>query len=458
MSVSFVKKCTLACVLLLGYQTMHALSSKSKNDYFPLYTTLQPHEFLHTQVKEIIHGRTDETDKRNRLGISLSPFGQSADMGRDINNDTRNLGSLPDRWGMIGLLLGNLPIKQTLPVTLTSARNTLLPGAQVGFDDETVMDESQEFGFFSMPATYRRRGLRAKFSVGIFEDLGISVEVGASDINFTVTTFQSLSVSPHKCLDSAQYPQLTQGNVDKNLMCKIQEISNDIGLNLCDFHKTSIEDVRLHLFWRRAFEINKDKNTWENFLLIPYFDLGATFGSGREVEGYEAFGQPFGNNGHHSIGLDAGINIDFFETIEIGGEVGITHFFQKDFNDMFIPTSEHQRGIFPFKTNVTIDPGFNWHFALKLNAHHFLERLSFYFQWAIIEHQADKIHLRGDCDPAFKPKALECASPWKAQVINTALNYDISPHVGLGFAWQAPVSQRNVFKSTTVMFGINFVF
>jgi len=273
MSVSFFKKCALACVLLLGSHVMHALTSKSKNDPFPLFTTLQPQEYLQTRIKDQLNGRTDEEDKLNHLGISITPFGQNADVGKNINGEERNLGSLTDRWGMIGLLLGDLPTGQTLPSILTTARNVLFPGAPVGFDDETVMDPKQEFGFFSIPATYRRRGLRARFSVGLFEDLGIAVEVGASDINFTVTAFTYPPEATFPCLDKDQYPNLTNDNVQKYLMCKFKEISKEIGLNLCDFHKASIEDVRMHLYWRRALKSTKMTNRGHTFYSYHFLIL-----------------------------------------------------------------------------------------------------------------------------------------------------------------------------------------
>ena len=86
-----------------------------------------------------------------------------------------------------------------------------------------------------------------------------------------------------------------------------------------------------------------------------------------------------------------------------------------------------------------------------------MDKLSFYFQWVIMEHKNDKITVCNG-DDAFKPEALESKSGWKAQVINTAINYDISPNVGLGVAWQAPISQKNVFRSTSLLFGLNLTF
>lgn len=459
MSIPFVKKCAVVCVLLLGYQAAQALSSKSRNDYFPLYTTLEPHAYLYTRTKEQLHGRNENEDeeKLNKFSFSISPFAQNADIGKNINDKDSELGSLNAPWSMLGLLMGAIPEGKSLPGTLTTARATLFPtvAPTQQLEAETVIDRTEKFGFFEFPATYRKRGIRCELSVGLTDDLGFSVQAGASDINFTVTEFKDLTSG--SSISAPDYPNVTEANVNNVLMNNLQNIANDLELNLCNFHKSAVEDIRFNLFWRHAFEINKDEKGWPQFLFIPFLSFGASIAAGKEMDPCDAFDLPFGNNGHNSIGFQAGINLDFTKTIEIGAEIGVTHFFENQFNNFPVPTSKLQSGIFPFKTSVDIDPGHNWHFGMKLNAHHFLDKLSFYFQWVILEHKNDKICLQS-ADCAFKPEVLECRSNWKAQVVNTALNYDISPNISLGFLWQAPVSQRNVFRSTTAMFGLNVTF
>ena len=467
MSISLIKKYALIYLLLLGCQTAQALSVLSKNDNFPLYTTRDPHAFLYTRIKEQLHGRTEEKDKRNKFSLAISPFGQNADIGRNIDNISTELGNMSGKWSMLGLLMGPTPSGKTLAPTLQAARTTLFPTvpASTPLNIEGVSDEPNEkFGFFEFPATYRKRGLRCQLSVGIFDDLGISIEAGVADINFTVEKFDNLTDSLPLCLTDAG---ITKAQVEESLMCKLKEIACELGLDLSNFHKNSIEDVRFNLFWRHAFEVNQDNKEWPAFLFIPYLSCGFSAAVGDKKKTAEAFGLPFGNNEHNSAGLTAGINIDFTETIEIGGEVGFTHFFDKHFRDFPVPTSKLQQGIFPFKTNVKVSPGHNWHFGLKMSAHHFLDKLSFYFQWVILEHKNDRITINGcdndktvidDCTTVFKPSVLENISGWKSQMITTALNYDISPNISIGFLWQAPVSQRNVFRSTTIMFGLNLVY
>ncbi len=142
-----------------------------------------------------------------------------------------------------------------------------------------------------------------------------------------------------------------------------------------------------------------------------------------------------------------------------GAEVGMTYFFERDFEKFRLPTSCFQQGIFPFATSVSVHPGYNWHFGAKLSAYHFLDRLSMWFQYIQMEHKPDDITLR-KCEDAdfFMPEVLEKVTGFKVKLINAALNYDISPNIGLGLLWQAPLTQRNAYRSSTVMFSFNATF
>jgi len=438
---------------------------------------MEPHAYLHTRTKAQLHRRNTKENKLNKFSFYISPFGQNANIGKDFDNNDSELGNLNERWSMIGLLMGDIPTGQSYTTTPQAARNFLFnpdaPTSTTVLNVPEAIDCDKKFGFFKFPACYKKRGIRWQFSVGLTEDLGFMFQGGASSINFNVlgnptdatgTTLTgccgvNLTEDPADCVARAAvtYPNLTKADVNEYLMCKLKTIAQELNRDLCDFHKTAVEDMRISLFWRHAFEINTGSREWPPFLLIPYFSVGATLASGKERDPLRAFALSHGNNGHNAISALGGINLDFTETIEIGMEAGGTHFFDNSFNNYPVPTSCLQSGIYPFTTGVTISPGFNWHFGLKLNAHHFLDKLSFYFQWIIMEHMKDEVCI-ANADTAFKHEVLECRSPWKAQVINTALNYDISPNIALGFLWQAPVCQRNVFRSTTVMLGLNFTF
>ena len=85
------------------------------------------------------------------------------------------------------------------------------------------------------------------------------------------------------------------------------------------------------------------------------------------------------------------MDLDFINSVTFGGEVGATYFFKRTISDFRVPNSKYQTGIFPFSTDVTVSPGFNWHFAAKMSAYHFLDRLSFYFQYLYVHHESDHL-------------------------------------------------------------------
>jgi hypothetical protein len=254
-------------------------------------------------------------------------------------------------------------------------------------------------------------------------------------------------------------PLMTIPNVNGFLMEQLDNIADDIKLNIGDLIQTSSEEVRLNLFWRHAFELNPDTNKWSHFLLIPYCEVAGGFSPGKKNNPSQLFAVPFGNNGHPSVGITTGINFDFVETIEVGGEIGFTHFFKRNFDNYRVPNSKFQTNIFPFTTNVAIQPGNNWYFCARIAAYHFLGHLSMHFEWIVIDHKQDKISLRTpDPKGIFLPEVLEKRTTFKAKLGNIGFNYDVSPNIGLGFLWQMPFSQRNSYRSSTVMAGINVVF
>lgn len=463
-------------IILISSKMFGAISSYSKNDPYPVYTSLDPHTFLYTFQKQTLKGIPPIRDRQERLSLSISPFGQNADQGKDEDQCPIELGDLGGRWGMIGLLFGPLPEGQVLPPSLAAARNCLFPNVPAGtpITDPFAIDNNpsgSEFGFFSIPLVYRKRGLRCEFEAYLCHDLGLKVDIGVVDICQTATSFNDLTcnatlppcfttpIPPGGSFDPNN-PNLTINNVEQSLMDNLKPIAAQIGLDICpNFHKCSVEDIRGSLYWRHAFVINRgrDPEEWPLFLFTPFVSLDGSIAAGKERKRDQAFALSFGSNDHHAIGANAGIDIDFADTVEIGAEFGFAHFFDRSFCNMFIPTSKFQSGIYPFKTDVNIQPGSNWHFGAKMSAYHFLDYLSFFFQYVLIEHKHDRIILKKP-DPAFMPEILECHSGFKVHLANIAFNYDISPNICLGLLWQAPLKQANAYRSTTILFTLNITY
>ncbi len=448
--------------LTAGIFQLNALSSLSRNDPYPVFSSLDPQDFLLTHIKLQYKDPEFAKRKRDNAGISFSPFGQNAERGRDIDGNRSQLGDLKGRWGMIALLFGKIPPGQTLAPTLETALNNLFPGIAPGdLNDPNKIDPGQDFGFFSVPLKYRKRGVRLDLSANIIGGFGLNFQTGVVCMSQTSTGFiDETTCTPGSCPAFDPAP-ITGQDVEKYLMKEIKNISREIQLSLCDFSEVSVEEVRINLFWRNAFEINGDDDDWPHFLFIPFFELSGSVSPGDVKDPDKqlfnrAFALPFGNNDHSAIGFSAGLNFDFIQSMEIGAEVGTTYFFNQDFDNFRVPTSECQSGIFPFRTSISIRPGINWHFGAKLSAYHFLDRLSGWFQYIQMEHKQDDIRLR-KCEDIgfFLPEVLECVSGFKVRLANLALNYDISPNINLGLFAQLPLQQCNAYRSTTIMFSFN---
>jgi len=460
------------------------LTSLAKNDAYPVFTTLNLDDALLLTANQLTYKNILwEGKKKSRVGISITPFGQNANEGKTIRGDNpvparvdqnilinTQLGDLTGRPGMIALLYGAFPNGGTFPEqsypggptgALTIARQNLFPCFPTGpIEDEALIDPTQQFGYFSFPITYRKRGVRFELTTRFYGDFGLRIQTGVCTIQQVLE--DTINLTPNDtveqpCPEDTDHP-VNQATVNQFLMTELFNIANQMGLNLYNFIKTSSEELRFNLFWRHAYELNRDASTdWVHFLLIPYAQLSASVSPGKVKNSNVFLAAPFGNNGHTSYGFTVGCNFDFVDSIEFGGEVGFTAFAKKSFCDFRVPTSKFQTTLFPFTTDVTIKPGHNWHFGLRIAAYHFVENLSMYFEWLVIEHKQDSITLDNP-DPAFLPCYLEKTTSFKTKLGNVGFNYDISPNIGLGFLWQVPFSQRNTYRSSTIMGGINVTF
>jgi hypothetical protein len=291
-------------------------------------------------------------------------------------------------------------------------------------------------------------------SLRLSQDFGFNVQTGVASI--CQTRVEPTDLTSKATLDTdGTFNGISSSDVQDYLMERLDCIAQEIKLDLCSFQKTSIEEVRAMLYWRHIFNVDPDDyKKWPHFLFIPYVQIGASFSPEDHRDYNKFYSLAFGNNGHHSIGLNAGLAIDFAETIEVSGEFGYLHFFDQTIDCFRMPNNKLQNNIYPFTTSVELDPGHNWHFAGKIAAHHFLDNLSMFFEYVMVEHSQDEICLKKS-DSAFNPEVLECKSGWKAKLANIGFNYDISPNITLGFLWQAPLSQRNTYRSTTLMFSIS---
>lgn len=489
----------LLAFLIAIVHTAHAdLTTLAKNDPFPMFTTLNLDDALLLTREQLLY-KFDALNgwdyewadkKRDNVIISVSPFAQNADRGKTIRGsecpvptipnfdcpsvDNVPLGDLTGRTDMIAVLYSDkIPAGRAnfqdpssaadFPV-LHAASINLFPNG-TGLNNAGNIDPDQQYGFFSFPLKYRKRGLRVQASGQLPFGLILQMQAGFANIRQTRENTLNLT-NPATFHPQNETPVgdtgLNKPNVDDFLMLQLDDIMDELNIDFCDFMQTSLEDIRFNLYWRQFFAVNEDaESSWARFLAIPYFEVSGSFSPVKLNDHMirTFFAVPFGNNRHTSAGLTAGVNLDFIETIEIGGEVGWTHFFKKSYCNMPVPTSEFQQNLYPYSTNVSITPGENWYFCARLAAYQFLDRLSMKFEWYVLDHQKDHIKVL-ECDPdkAFLPEVLECRSTFKVKLGNVAFNYDFSPNFNVGLLWQIPFSQRNAYRSSTIMASLNVTF
>jgi hypothetical protein len=509
----------ILCVLTYG-SLMADLTRLTNNDPLPLYSSSDPYEFLSRCYRNRIEDYCEECCN-GCFRIAFSPFRQSATMGKNLEEQEAQLGDLKGPWNMIGLfydpdkrhrLIHGLGLgghhfdhRETLSV---SACDT-----EFGINlltDPAGSDPNQRFGFFSVPILYRKYGVRAEAELAMGCDFTLKVKGGVAhifqepdfiDLSCTATglscptrdclldqgggAFNACETPTCCTLPSPINPSTMMGDcpnadccinipscpckelvIDK-IMKRKDLIERLLGLRLDEnvftsapFNRTGFEDIEIDLNWLHMFPINKRRCDWPFFVFTPFATLGVTIPTAPPIAHRNLFALPLGNDGHWSYGGRMGATFDFVNTLAIGGEIGFTGFTARNHRQFPAPTNELQSTIFPELVTMRVQPGFNWHFAAYLGSYRFIDRLSFYAQYMVLHHNKDEFHVlsRVEPDVPILTRKLREESSFRVHVVNTALNYEISPHMQLGFVAQIPVFQQNAYRSTTVMFTLQFFY
>jgi hypothetical protein len=487
-----------------------AVSSNNNADPYPIYTAADPHLFLTRALRHCLKGEVPydicSEDSRScnnywkqplcdnscaeRVRFSVSAFRQGADTATDVyRNPNIPIGDILGRWNVLGVLYperdGNI-LMQSNVLSALNLTGTLSPENLVclqKIEDPALSDSQKEFGFFSTWVKYRKYGARFFLEVALTPDLGFIVEGGVVDIKQTAT-FMDLTCSAtglccpvRDCVPSESDCSTSQAEPDNgpcinancsidvfNCTCKTLVIEHfmkqfdplivrTIPLCVNNFEKISAEDTRLKIFWRHIFEFNEQRPTWPHFLFTPFVVFELTLPTGRKKTENHLFDVPSGNNGHTGIGFTGGFSIDFPETVELVAEGSMTKFNSRVHHNVPVPTNMLQSTIYPRLADLKVHPGTNWNFGLTLNAYHFIDRLSVYVQYVMVDHDDNCYSVVSSSTPSSNIllKKMVDESRWVAHMINVGFQYDIAPHMALGFLWQAPVALRNAYRSTTVL-------
>lgn len=472
-----------------------------ENDLSPLehhgyYKDSASYESSSTQDSHLHIIDHNNTCLQEWVNFSVSPFGQNANSGANVEgmyllpaqacedppcgasainlgeHGTRvQLGDLTGRINMLALLYGAVPAGQTLAPTLQTAQDQVFM-TYPPEDEESIIDPTERYASLTFPLKYSKRGVRFDFSGRLACGFGANVQTGVASITQKVRRVRLkradatnnlniendlTCIAESLCDFVRPSDAFTDDVVEPLLMRKFDNITEELGVDTTDFSATSIEEIRFNLFWRHIFDINHVLPAGPHFLCMPFLVASGSVSPGKVTHPSKLFSAEFGNNGHSAVGGTAGIEFDFVNTIDLAAEIGYTHFFPRCVECLRVPNNKYQKTLFPFTANARVQPGYNWHFAAKMGAFHFLGKLSFYFQFVMLEHKEDKICLQMP-DAAFKPQVLERVTGFKSKMANIGFNYDLSPNISLGFLWQAPLSQQNSYRSTTAMFSVSGTF
>jgi hypothetical protein len=486
------------------------------NDPLPYYTSAYPYDYLSVWERDYYRG-LDEDIVRESWTIAISPFRQTADSGKNRFDVTVPLGDLYGRWNMLGLFYPSNPTNpgtsdpfNLLPLVGLAVQQNSGPGScntsttcqalsqccvtVTSACDPTVncpviinpqlVDPNRKAGFYSIPLEYRKYGMRFQVDMRLWCDLGLRVQFGAADLTQTINAFTDLTLTSSGTPisgSSSDNPistacDLTTGCLETSIECK-QVIHDQImtqreifmnALGYCaqDFHTKGLEDTVFNLFWQRIFPFNDFCDGWPFFLWVPHLSVEVIAPTSHKVSPNDLFAVPLGNNGHTGYGFDVGMDFDFINSIDIGIHASMTKWTARNYCNAPVPTNAQQSGIYPFKANYRLQPGTNWTFALALNAHYFLDRLSGYAEYQMANHSQDcftnlvpqRARVTGLLPTSVLVDRMQQLSRWRVHVFNFGLTYDIAPHASLGFFWQSPWARTNAYRSTTVMLSFLFRF
>ncbi len=254
--------------------------------------------------------------------------------------------------------------------------------------------------------------------------------------------------------------------IKENIMSQVDKIADIVGLDICNFHKVGLDDLRLSLFWRKLYLINEDDERYPRLVFMPFAQAGVGIPMMKGVSNNEVFALPNGNNRHTYVSGRTGFTLDFMDTIDIYFSGAFSYFFKRDYCNFYLPTAPQESGIFPYSADVSIRPGPTWTFNFGMHAYHFLDNLSVWIDYNIVSHATDKIEVCRSFIPegsiyfedGFDVDRAECLTKWESHLVNVGFNYDLFDCLAIGLVWQAPARQRNAYRTGTVLGSLHFVY
>lgn len=530
-----------ATAMCIFFTARAELPNLLRNDQYPIFSSYYPYDFLTFRQKANLM-RFDYTYVPARFRISASGYRQYARRARDSERNIINIGDIDGRWNMIALFYDPVmraTLLNALAIGVPDACGNTTPFPEqcaTYIQNPVYSDPNKEFGFFTIPALYRKYGARFESEILLIDRcyyaVGLKAQWGLADVRQTVLRFGDLTcqalgmscpanergittgscpapnpmpptpitppftdpVTQPPCFAGApdnnpddvancvepiqpfepacnesvnlQFPGSCKEFVIENIMTKKDTIAQVLGLDINNYHKVGLDDLRLLLYWRHIYIINEDDERYARSLFMPFAEVGVGIPMEKAKPNYKPFAVSIGNNNHTYVGGTAGFTIDFLDTIDLTFSGGFSYFFPHEYCGYRLPTSVFESGIFPYTADVNIRPGPTWYFNFGMHAWHFLDNVSIWAEYCIVSHAQDRIEICRSFIPpescyfktGFLVEEAECLTKWESHVGNVGINYDLSDNFQFGVFWQAPIKQRNVYRQGTILGTITFIY
>ncbi len=410
-----------------------------------------PANMFHDPV--IIHsikGVNPFPDYRESTGLvfDILPFYQNAKGAKNCKGDKVPKGDRLGRMNMIGLLQGKMP---TTPV-LTQAFNALPSSYQ-----DMMFTGSDLLGRYSLRLDNDKFGIRGKLRISSCgHGFALTARSGAVCYRqipcFTdLTPSATLAGFPLEEIIAVQDLLTREG--------KRNAIAKELGVSLEKVTRTSFEDTHVEASWSGAFRFDDDEGN-HAISVTPFIAVGAWIPTGESMNHDILFRLPMGNDGFWGITVEGILNFEFPDTVQVGIGGAVTFHPDDRIRKLRLPTSVNQHVLFPCEVCVKQDMGVTWQAHAGLMAKDFVGNLSFYSNYIYTKHQRDEFCVIEGEENAelFLTDKAQRESTWESQMVHAGLDYRTAKEIYFGVGYQANITGKRIYKTSTLIGTIRFDF
>ena len=375
--------------------------------------------------------------KRSAMQVSLLPYHLHAASAKNSSHEKTALGDRLGPINMLALLINDdvSPYEKKFGSEASTSESVLHAAydgladhiAGTGDAEEAHPDDSIFLGATYEPVSatdsrygwgkylttmkHSRIGLRGSFDYSFANGIGVTIKSGIAQYSlnpaYTANPFYDVSLS--KWINHADVS--ADGTAVKVMQSKLmastrhEAVGKMLGVDFSGSSTTSIEDTSVEVSWRRGY-VMRDEEGDKVVTTTPYFAIGVTLPTAEKKNASKLFDLALGNDGFYGFSAQGELSFDFPGMIRFGFGAAVTLYNQDTIGKQFVPTSEYQETLYPWKTTVTKRPGTLWKAYATIKAHHFIDYMSCYVNYILVAHEKDSITLSGSEASLFLPKNL----------------------------------------------------